>query len=297
VARGGSTLSAAKALGVNQTTVARRLEALETALGLRLVERGQAGSRLTEAGAELMAQAEAVEQAVKTFTDKAQARQRGLAGRIKITCSEILANMVVTRAIAHFRRHYPEVQVDLMVGDEFLDVAAGEADVAIRSARSLPASDLVARKIADFEFALYASRDYVARMGRPASLPDLKDHDLINCDTPMGMLPGVQWMLDQAGGKPAAHTCNSMSNLGHAVSAGLGIAPLGCLWADADPNLVRLSDPIADSAASSWIVVRRDMKDTPRIRTFLDFLVPFLQAELKGLEAAVQRRREGVAAG
>lgn len=297
VARSGSTLAAAKSLGVNQTTVARRLEALEAAVGVRLFERGQAGSRLTEAGGELLAEAEKVEAAAKAFADRAQARERGVAGRIKLTCSEILANMVVTPAIAQFRRQYPEVQVDLVITDEHLDVAAGEVDVALRSARALPPSDLVVRKVADFEFALYASRDYVNRMGRPATLADLKDHDLINCDTPMGKLPGVQWMLDRAGGKAPAHTSNSMSNLTHAVMAGLGVAPLGCLMADTDPELVRLSDPIDEAAASTWVVVRRDLKDTPRIRAFLDFLVPFLQAELKGLEAAVRRRREGMAAG
>src|SRR5512141_2716795 len=87
VARGGSTLAAAKALGINQTTVARRIEALEAALGLKLFERGQAGSRLTEAGRDLMAEAEKVEQASAAFRSRASSHQRGLQGSLRITCT------------------------------------------------------------------------------------------------------------------------------------------------------------------------------------------------------------------
>lgn len=292
VARGGSTLSAAKALGVNQTTVARRLEALETAVGVRLFERGQAGSRLTEAGQDLLAEAEKVERAAAVFGNRAQAHQRGMAGSIKLTCSELLANTWITPALGHFRRQYPEVQVEMVITDDPLDIEAGEADLAIRSGRALPPSDLVARKVADYDFALYCSRDYAARMGTPKTLAELKDHELISCDTPQGLLPGVAWMLQQAGGKAPAHTSNSMTNLSHAVSAGLGIAPLGRLLADEDPELVRVSDSIAEARASSWIVTRRDLKDTPRIRAFIDFLVPHVQADLRAREERIRRLGE-----
>lgn len=297
VARCGSTLAAAKALGVNQTTVARRLETLEAGVGIRLFERGQTGSRLTEAGRDLLDEAEKVERAATAFGNRAQAHQRGLAGTIKLTCSEILANLTITPAIAHFRRRYPEVAVEIVITDDPLDIEAGEADLAIRSGRALPPSDLVARKLADYEFALYCSREYAARMGVPKSLADLKNHDLINSDTPQGQPPGVVWMFRQAGGKPAAHTSNSMSNLIHAVSAGLGVAPLGCLLGDADPDLIRVSEPIEEARASSWIVTRRDLKDTPRIRAFIDFLAPHVQADIRGREEKARRMREQQSAG
>src|SRR4051812_9814260 len=92
VARGGSTLAAAKALGVNQTTAARRIETLEQAVSLKLFERGQTGSRLTEAGRDLLGEAERVERACEAFDNRAKAHQRGLTGSIRITCIEILAN-------------------------------------------------------------------------------------------------------------------------------------------------------------------------------------------------------------
>jgi len=296
VARGGSTLAASKSLNVNQTTAARRVETLEAALGVRLFERGQTGSRLTEIGRELVVEAEKVERAAAAFASRVQAHQRGLAGTIKLTCTEILANLTITPAIAQFRRQYPEVVVEMVITDQPLDIAAGEADLAIRSGRALPVSDLVARKIADHDFALYCSREYAVRMGAPKTPADLKDHDLIGCETPQGVLPGVIWMLEQAGGKAPVHTSNSLTNLMHAVRAGMGVAPLGCLLADADPDLVRLSDVISEAGASSWVVTRRELKDTPRVRAFLDFLPPFVQQELKARAEKVRRMREQRAA-
>jgi DNA-binding transcriptional LysR family regulator len=281
VARGGSSLAGAKTLGVNQTTVARRVEALEAALGLKLFERGQSGSRLTEAGRDLLTEGEKVERAASGFESRAHAHQRGLAGSIKLTCTEILANSAITPAIGAFRKLYPEVQIDLVITDVPLDIEAGEADLAIRSGRALPTSNLIARKIADYEFALYCSRDYIARKGFPATLADLKDHDLIGGDVALGPLPGMSWMFGHAGGKPPVHTSNSMTNLIHAVKAGLGIAPLGCVLADADPSLVRCTECIVEAQASSWIVTRRELRDTPRIRAFIDFLVPHMAQDMK----------------
>lgn len=297
VARGGSTLAASKALSVNQTTVARRIEALESDLKLKLFERGQSGSRLTEAGRDLFAEAEKVERTAGAFEARAEAHGRGLAGAIKVTCVEVLANTFITPALGHFRRQYPEVQVDMMITDVALDIEQGEADVAFRSGQSLPASNLVARKLADHEVALYCSRDYAERMGgAPASLADLKDHDLISLEIGGQLFPGVGWMLDHAGGKAPSHTCNTLSNLSHAVRAGLGVAPLGCILADADPRLVRCSDDIPEARASTWLVTRRDLKDTPRVRAFIDFMVPHLQGELRSREAANRAFQERLAA-
>ncbi|MDB5467234.1 MAG: transcriptional regulator, LysR family [Phenylobacterium sp.] len=294
VARGGSTLAASRTLGVNQTTVARRTENLEDALGVKLFERGQTGSRLTEAGRDLLAQAEKVEQAAVALGNHAQAHQRGLAGTVKITCTEILANAMITPAIGEFRKLYSEVQIDLLITDRALDIEAGEADLAIRSGRALPISDLVARKLADYDFALYCSRDYAARKGVP-TLADLKDHDLIGGEVTLGLLPGMEWMFAHAGGKSPATRSNSMTNLMHAVRAGLGVAPLGCILADADPVLIRCSDCIETAQASSWIVTRRELKDTPRIRAFIDFLVPYVQQDARTREIQNRALRERVA--
>ena len=281
VARGGSTLAASKTLAVNQTTVARRVESLEAALSLKLFERGQSGSRLTEAGRDLLAEGEKVERAALNFDSRAKAHRRGLTGSVRLTCVEILANMAVTPAIGEFRKLHPEVQVDLMVTDQALDIEAGEADLAVRAVQTLPNSDLIARKITDYKFALYCDRDYAARMGVPASVAELASHDLIGGDAGLDQIPAMTWMFEQAGGKPPVSRSNSMSNLVHAVRAGLGIAPLPCVVADTDARFVRCTDTIPSAIVTAYILTRRELKDTPRVRALIDFLVPYMQADMR----------------
>ncbi len=295
VARDGSTLAAARALGVNQTTVARRIEALEAALAVKLFERSQTGSRLTEAGRELVPEAEKVEAAALALRSRAAAQQRGLAGAIRVTATEMLANAAVTPALGEFRRLHPDVQIDLILTDRVLDIEKGEADIALRSARSLPVSDLIARKLVAYDFALYCSRDYAQRRGAPATTAELAEHDLIHADSEGRPLPGIAWMFQQAGGKAPVSRSNSMTNLVHAVKAGLGIAPLPCLTGDLERNLVRCSEPIAEARGSSWIVTRRELKDTPRVRALIDFLVPYVQDQFRVVEARSRMLREQAA--
>ena len=295
VARGGSTLAAAKSLGVNQTTVARRIESLEAALTLKLFERGQTGSRLTEAGQDLVEEAERVERAAVRVANRAAGHQRGLAGSIRVTATEILSNLVLMPGIAEFRRKFPEVQVDLIVTDRPLDLEAGEADVAIRAASALASSDLVARKLSDHEFALYCSREYAARRGMP-TLETLKDHDLIGGELEMTDGPGMAWMFRHAGGKSPVTRSNTMNNLLYAIRAGLGVGPMVCEAADADYELVRCSGEIEEARGSSWLVTRRELKDTPRVRAFIDFMAPYLMHQNKLLRERGRRVQAGDAA-
>lgn len=288
VARGGSTLAAAKALEINQTTVARRLEALEAALGLKLFERGQAGSRLTEAGQDLIPEAERMEAAATGFATRAAARQRGVSGTLRVTATEILANLAVTPGLPSFHALYPDLKVDLVITDRPLDLEMGEADVALRSGVVLSESDLVVRKIAEFDFAFYASRDYLMRRGLPASVQDLRNHDLIAGEGSNLPLPGMAWMLDQLPGVEPVALSNSMTNLLHALKAGLGVAPFGCLAADLEPDLIRCLPAIPDLKPGAWIATRADMKDVPRVRAFIDFFVPHFRRLQTSLAAKGQ---------
>ncbi len=293
VARGGSTLAAAKALGVNQTTVARRIESLEQDLGFKLFERGQTGSRLTEAGESLIPEAETVEQAAIRFANRAASQMRGVSGALRLTTNELVAHTMVIPALGAFHQLHPDVQVDLVITDRSLDLASGEADLAIRTTQTLTASDLVARKICDHDMALYCSRDYAARRGVPASTTDLADHDLIDMTSEMGESAGSSWMMRHAGGKVPVTRSNSMASMVYAAKAGLGIAALPSTIGDVDHDLVRCSGPIEEARASSWIVTRRDLKDTPRVRAFIDFMAPFLQQEIRKVE---ERGRQRIAA-
>lgn len=284
VARGGSTLAASRALGVNQTTVARRIESLEQNLGFKLFERGQTGSRVTEAGQSLIGEAETVERAAIRFANLAAMQMRGVSGALRLTTNELVANTMVIPALGAFRAVHPDVQVDLVITDRSLDLESGEADLAIRTSQSLATSDLVARKICDHDMALYCSREYAARRGAPASSEDLAHHDLIDVSMEMGEIPAATWMMRHSGGKTPITRSNSMASMVYAVKAGLGIGALPSTIGDIDPDLLRCSDVILEARASSWIVTRRELKDTPRVRAFIDFMAPYLQAEIRKVE-------------
>ncbi len=290
VAREGSTLGASRSMGVNQTTVSRRIEALEHALGVKLFERGQSGSRLTESGQALIAEAESVERAAIRFGHLAASQLRGVTGAVRLTTNELVASAMVIPALVAFHKVHPDLRVDLVITDRTLDLENGEADLAIRTAQSLPASDLVVRKICDHRMGLYCSRGYASLHGVPATLADLKDHDLIDMAMETGEIPAASLMMRYSGGKEPVTRSNSMGGLVHMVKAGMGIGALPCTIGDVDRDLIRCSDAIEESRASSWIVTRRELKDTPRVRAFIDFMAPYLSSEIRRVEEEGRQR-------
>lgn len=274
IARNGSAMGAAKALGVNQTTVVRRLEALEQALGMKLVDRDQGGSRVTEVGRSVLADAEQVEAAAEKLARSVALHHRGVTGSVRVTCSEMVANLLVAPALVEFRKAYPDITVELVITDAMLDLKTGEADVAIRGGFALADSDLIARKVSDDDFGLYCSVSYAQAHGLPASLDALKDHALIVGEGVMIHMPGMDWMMRHASGAEVACRSSTMTNLIASIQAGLGIGPAPCLVADADPGLVQVHGAIEEARAATWVLTRRELKDTPRVRAFIDFIIP-----------------------
>lgn len=277
-AREGSAQGAARLLNLNPTTIARRLEALEHRLGLKLFARAPVGVRLTPAGEVLLAEAERMEAAARALQARAEALRRGLGGVLKVTTLEAMANLLIMPGLRDFGRLYPDIRVDLVVTDETLDLEAGEADVAVRAGMALPLSDLVARKIVEFDTALYGSWDYVRRKGVPSNLEDLRRHDLIGAAEGSLPIPAVRWLMDQLPGVAPVARCNSLTTLEAALRGGVGIAPYACLAVDLDPDLVRLLPPFPEMRPAAWLVTTRAMRDAPHVRAFIDFMIPFARA-------------------
>jgi len=284
VARGGSTAAAARELGVNQTTVARRLEALERDLGAKLVERHQAGASLTEAGLSLVADAEAMERAALSLRRTLEAHHRGVTGSLRITMSEMTASAAFTPLLPEFREMYPDLLLEVVITDEMLDLEAGQADVAIRGAFALPDSNLVARKIGETQWTLYCSRDYARRVGLPTSPADLKDHTIIGGDGDPYGFPGLGDLLAKAPEAMVTLKSSSTTNLFASVRAGLGIGPMPTVLAGLETDLIEVFPPRPESRSYTWILTRPEIKDTARVRAFLDYFGPRIQA--MGREAA-----------
>ena len=273
VARHGSTLAAGRALGVDQSTVQRRLAALERQLGQPLVERHQSGYTLTDFGREMLPYAERTEQSVIAFQEHLQAAAARAGGVIRMTCPEPIVNRLTqTSLFDRFHARYPAWRVQFVMSDKYLDLMKGDADIALRSGNTED-GELIGRKIGDSVWAVYASRSYIDRHGQPERVDDLKHHALVGFDDTMSKHRMSQWLRLVAPESPLAARSNSVLGLIYSVKAGIGIAPLPTSLGDAEPDLVRVLGPIPELARIWRVLTTPALRHTPRIAAFFDFIV------------------------
>lgn len=272
VARTGSTIAAARSLGVNQSTVQRRLAALEAGLGARLVERLAAGYRLTDLGVAVLGHAEAVETAALSFGQAVADLGRGQAGVIRLTCPEpIAARLTGSGLLARFQAAHPGLTVEFVLSDAYVDLAKGEADVALRSGDTEDGV-LVGRKIAESLWAVYASRGYVAEHGAPKSVAEMAGHPLIGFEEGMAKHRAVVWLREVAPGARFAAHSTSVLGLISAAKAGVGVAALPMALGDAEADLMRVFGPV-DALTRDWrILAHPDQRHTARVDTFFRFI-------------------------
>ena len=284
VAREGSTLAAGRALRVSQTTVARRIAALERALGFPLFEKRQAGYALTAAGEELLDRAGQVESAVAAFSDAAAAHGRELRGSVRITSEDIYGTGLISPLLRDLHDLHPEIMIELDMGQEMRDLGKGEADIALRSNSKDQPAGLVGRALCKDDWTLYCSRDYAVRHGAPTSVEDLKHHAIVGGGGGNLWRHYLAW-LKQLGleEQVAMHHANSTGLLS-AVRAGFGIAVLPCIVADADPDLIRCIPPRPDHRRVLWLLTHERVRRTSRVRAVIDFLHQRLSRHVRELE-------------
>ena len=271
VAREGSTLSAAKALGVSQPTVQRRLAALEERIDRKLVEHHPTGYRLTELGKTLLPHAEDVERSVATFQRQLMSGGKELSGTLRVTCPEGLASRFLAPLIELFRAKYPTLRVDLIMTDRRLDLAKGEAEIAVRMFEPGDGS-LVARKIADGPWAIYASQAYIKRHGRPQRREDLDRHATIEFGGEMAQTNAGRWLRTAAPQATVAARSNSMLGVLAAVKTGAGLAPLPMLLGGTEDDLEPMLAPIPELHSKIYLVMHADLRRNARVRAFCDFV-------------------------
>lgn len=272
VARHGSTLAAARALEMNQSTVQRRLSALERQIGRPLVTRHPSGYRLTELGQEMVTHAERVEQAVLAFEQHLEAAQRRATGVLRVACPEpIVFRITQSTLLERFRARHPDLRVEFVMSDKYVDLSKGEADVALRSGDTDDV-DLVGRKIADSFWAVYASRRYIEEHGKPERVEDLDQHPLIGFDESMSKHRASAWLARVAPHAKIVARNNSVLGLVYAVKSGIGVAPLPTALGDSEPDLVRVLGPIAELARIWRLLAHPDVRRTARVSAFFDFI-------------------------
>jgi DNA-binding transcriptional LysR family regulator len=276
VARAGSLSGAARGLGVNHSTVFRRIAGLEEMLEVRLFDRLPNGYALTPAGEETLRIVECIEADVATLDRTVTGQDLRLSGTVRITATDMLAFWLLPYHLGRFRAAYPGIELEVVVGNETLNLSRRETDIALRIGNT-PPETLVGRKVGRLEFAVYGAPDYLAAQ----TDTDLAQHDWIGLDNAHALLtrrfekffPGV---------RPAIRS-NSVACAVHLAKAGLGLGLLPCTIADQKPGLVRFAEVPDNFNLDLWLLTHEDLRHTARIRAVLDFLTPALAESLKGV--------------
>ena len=276
VARAGSLSEAAKELDITQSTVARRLAALEARLGAKLFVRTSRGHAIGELGEAVLREAEAMETRAKAFRRLADGFNESLSGPLVVSVPESFVGPWLLRHFDEFQVEHPSIALELAVSDKIVDLDARAADVVVRAVNR-PAPGLVGRRIARL-----ACSEYVAANRGDDALPwvgwsDRRDER--------------EWIAGPYGGAPVRHRTNSALLSLELVRAGWGIGRLLCFAADGDPTLERLPPGHAHFERWLWVLTHADLKAVPKVRTLTSFLFERLSADRARLESDAREWR------
>lgn len=254
---------AARSLGVEHTTVGRRLSALERALGAPLVTRGPDGLRLTPLAETLQPLVEGVERAVAAVRDAVEARGTSVRLAVPSGFTAMFASALKEPGAARF-------SLVILSGPRPLDLRKGEADLAIR-AGPVTDQELVASRLGEAGFSLYASEGYLAAHPAPADPADLTGHDVIGFDANLSALPAARWLEKNAAGAVTVLRSGQMTDVLSAAVGGIGLAVLPCFLADAEPKLRRLT-PHVLATLPITLVYRREARISEPVRAAIRFV-------------------------
>lgn len=216
---------------------------MEKRIQRKLVTRETSGYRLTEYGVELLPFAERCEAAVLELQRHVQDKIRDLTGIIRVTCPEpLVARIMKSPLLERFNARHPNLKIEFISSDRYLDLSKGEADVAFRSGDT--DDELIGRKIAESFWAVYASKDYIARNGRPSQLDELTNHPIVAFDETLSTHRALTWLKDVVPQAKVVSRHNSVLGLVSAIKSGIGIGPLPTALRDAESELMRLIGPI-----------------------------------------------------
>lgn len=279
VADHGSVAAAARALGVNHTTVLRRVGAFEKSLGVKLFARSPTGYVLTAAGEEIAAAARAMQDTVHAIERKVAGRDLQLTGTVRVTTTDTLAVSLVPAALATFAAAHSAIRLEVTTTTTMVNLTKRDADVAVR-ATSAPPQNLVGRRVGEIAFALYASPAYLDRV--PARRA-LEHHAWVAPDDSLASTTIARWMSRELDVTPVLRA-DTFTALAHAAAAGLGVTALPCYLGDPDPGLRRVRGVIPAMGTDLWVLTHEDLRGTARIRALTDHLVNAIGARRDALE-------------
>lgn len=272
----GSLSAAARALGMAQPTLGRQVDGLEKELGIVLFERVGRSLTLTPSGLELLDHVRDMGEAAGRVSLTALGQSQVLEGTICISASETYAAVLLPPIIAKLRLREPGIRVEIVVANHASDLRRREADIAIRNFRPTE-PDLIAKKIGDAEAILYATPDYIAKIGNPTKPFDLRQADFVNMDHGGMMIKGLNSLglgLTEANFPLLTESYLVMWEL---VRQGAAIGILDAYIGDADPAVRRVLPDLEPLVFPIWLVAHRELTTNRRVRMVYDFLAKELR--------------------
>ena len=286
VAETGTTLAASKLLRVSQSTVSRRIAALEDALQVELFDKRRTGYFLTEAGALLLAPAEAVRHAVDAFSGAVESLSREISGTVRFTTNEVLGAFVLPRLIERLQQRHPGVKLEVDTTNVLRDLTGGEADVALRASPAPTQAGLVGVRLIEDYWSLYCSRSYSLRHGVPRRVEDLASHAMIGIDAHARGRPIFDWAKENFPTEVLLRH-NSVPAVFTSVRNGVGVGFYSDFVAAGDPELVFCFRPPVPPAAEVWLVTDERLRHVPRVRAVMD-VIKELVKEISGQRMAAE---------
>jgi len=280
----GNLVAAAQALGLNHSTVSRRLSAVERSLGVALFDRRRSGYTPTHEGAEMVALAARVEQDIAGVARRVSRHLHSHKGELRVTTSDALLLDFLTPIIADFRVQNPEIRVEVIVGNKALNLARGDSDIAFRATLA-PPENLSGRKVATVAWAVYGRRiDFVG----PAPGPDERRRcPWVSYGKGLSGLKACRFVEDSIPGERIMYRSDSVAGVAAAIASGMGIGFLPCMHGDLVPHLVRISPIEPEVYDELWLLTHPDIRKSGRVYAFMSHC-----AQAIGRQRAIIEGRE-----
>ena len=275
-----SLIEAAKALRINQSTVFRKLGQIELELDARLFKRNRSGYTLTPRGEEMVRLAERMGEDIITFERQVTGHDLRPSGELRVTTNDTVLVHLMTGVFAAFRKAYPEIVLDVVVSNQALNLSKRDADVAVR-ATDRPPDALIGRRAASIAWAVFGASNKAEAFDAES---DTRSVDWIGFGDNLANLKAARWLKDHAAPGRVVYRINTVLGLAEAAAAGMGLALLPCFIGSSTPGLTRLTGPLPDLANGIWLLTHADLRQTARVRAFMDFAGSEITKQRKVIE-------------
>jgi DNA-binding transcriptional LysR family regulator len=279
VAEARSLVGAAEILGLNHSTVFRRLAALESAIGARLFERSRAGYEPTVAGEEMIALASTMAESVLEFERRVAGRDIKPTGELSVTTPEAIGQHFMPGIVAQFQTQNPGIVVELILSNQSLNLSRRDADIAIRLTND-PPETLVGRRICTGRWSVYCRRDLIAELGSETT----DSLAFIGFSNNFGPAPGRRWIEANVRPGRVVAKANSAHCMLQLTLQGFGAALLPCFLGDWSPDLTRVGNPLPELDLGLWMLTHSDLRRSARVRAFMDFVGAELAKHRRAIE-------------